>query len=415
MKPYIPAPIKNSSDIIVYLDYHSKISDGGGDLILDFRRANDFLRFASQFQLIQKDNTIGTYIIIKGYTGSKRLMRGCYYRLNVQLLKLAKYFPITNSYLFIAEFEFSEYDLKNNPEFELLQNHEPLDFSEMLRGRKYKSLEINNNLTISNLQLYVADVGQANWNELRHNGNTIILYDMGAELHAKKQDVDGIYKAHALKVDPIKKALLVISHWDMDHIHCLCCMSNKDIQDTFSKVWCPDTIKSNTAGNILTKLQNALSSVNVNCVSPHFHTPKTQYHMHPLQMLNNNVRLYIGENRRNRNHSGIVMLVEGASTTVNYTGDYLLSQADDVLQNILQNGTGAKQHVLIAPHHGGANPKVNMYYKIQPPITNTKVCISVGKSNTYGHPDTKMLAYLQSIANGGLMRTDKQGDIVINL
>lgn len=420
MKPYIPADsiqphIKIPSDIIVYLDYHSKVADGGGDLILDFRKSSDFLHFASQFQSINKENTLGTYIVIRGYTGSKRLMRGCYYLLNVQLLKQAKYSLITDSYLFIAEFDFSDYDFKNNPDAELFQSHEPLDPSEMLRGHSHKSAVVNNNLIISNLQLYVADVGQANWNELRHNGNTIVQYDMGAELHATKQQVDAIYKAHAPNVDPSKKAILVISHWDMDHIHCLCSMSAKDIQDTFSKVWCPDTVKSNTAANILAKLQHALTNANVKCVTPHHHTPRTDYHMHPLQQLNNNIRLYIGENRRNRNHSGIVMFVEGISTSANYTGDCLLSQADEVLQDVLQNGTQASQHILIAPHHGGANPKANMHYTILPPITNTQVCISVGNGNPYGHPDAKMLTYFQSVANGGLMRTDQQGDFIVSL
>lgn len=420
MKPYIPANsisphIKLPSDVIVYLDYHSKVADGGGDLILDFRRSGDFLRFASQLESINNEETLGTYIIVRGYTGSKRLMRGCYYQLNVQLLKQAKYSPITDSYLFIAEFDFSDYDFKNNPDAELLQSHEPLDPSEMLRGLTYKSVAVNSNLIISNLQLYVADVGQANWNELRHNGNTIVQYDMGADIHTSKQQVEAIYKAHAHKVDPNKKAILVISHWDMDHIHCLCSMSDKDIQDTFCKVWCPDTIKSNTADNILSKLQRALTKANVKCVTPHHHTPRTDYHMHPLQQLNNNIRLYIGENRRNRNHSGIVMFVEGISTSANYTGDCLLSQADEVLQGVLQNGTQASQHILIAPHHGGANPKANMHYTIQPPITNTQVCISVGYGNIYGHPDAKMLKYLQSVANGGVKRTDQQGDIIINL
>ena len=420
MKPYIPVGsipphIKIPSNIIVYLDYHSKVADGGGDLILDFRKSDEFLHFVSHFESIKKEDTIGTYIIIKGYNGHKRLMRGCYYQLNIQLLKQAKYSPITDSYLFIAEFDFSDYDFKNNPEAELLQSHEPLDPSEMFRGRSYKSVAVNNNLINSDLQLYIADVGQANWNELRHNGITIVQYDMGAELHATKQQVDAIYTAHAPKVDPNKKAILVISHWDMDHIHCLCSMSVQDMHDTFSKVWCPDTIKSNTAANILARLQKALTSANVKCVLPHHHTPRTDYHMHPLQQLNNNVHLYIGENRRNRNHSGIVMFVEGSSTSVNYTGDCLLSQADEVLQDVLQNGTNVSQHVLIAPHHGGANQKSNMHYTIQPPITNTQVCISVGNGNTYGHPDAKMLKYLQSVANGGVKRTDKQGDIHLNL
>lgn len=402
------------SDLIVYLDYHSKISNGSCDLILDFRQNKDYQNFVSLFVEIKKNDVLGSYIHIIGYTTNKRLMRGCYYQLNVQLLKRAKYRPITDSYLFIAEFEFSEGTLTEDHD-ELLQSHQPLDPTEMLWNSPQHDVTPNTQIRLSNLQLHIADVGQANWNEIRWNGYTIVQYDMGADLHASKQQVNVIYKTHAPMIPPCTKALLVISHWDMDHIHCLCSMSAKDIQDTFCMVWCPDVLKSETARRILEKLNNALTAANVHCVAPHHHAPKSQYHMHHLQQLNSHIRLYIGENRRNINHSGIVMFVEGNTASVNYTGDCLLSQADDALQDALIKGSIQTEHILIAPHHGGANPLPNMRYTANHPISKTQVAISVGNGNSYGHPDAKMLAYLQNIANAGIKQTNKLGDITVGI
>lgn len=137
--------------------------------------------------------------------------------------------------------------------------------------------------------------------------------------------------------------------------------------------------------------------------------------MHPLQQLNSHIRLYIGENRRNINHSGIAMLVKGNTTSANYTGDCLLSQADEVLQDALAKGSTQTEHILIAPHHGGANPVSDMHYIPNHPITKTQVVISVGNGNSYRHPDAKMLSYLQSFANGGVKQTNKHGNITIDI
>lgn len=401
------------SDLIVYLDYHSKVSDGGCDLILDFRQNKDFQNFVSHFIEIKKEGVPGSYIHIIGYTTNKRLMRGCYYQLNVQLLKRAKFRPITDSYLFIAEFVFPEGALKEEDD-ELLQSHQLLDPAEMLWNGVQQRIAPNNQVRLTDLQLHVADVGQANWNELRWNGYTIVQYDMGADLHATKQQVDAIYKTHVPQVKPNTKAFLVISHWDMDHIHCLCSMTAKDLQDTFCMVWCPDVLKSETARRILEKLNNALTAANVHCVAPHHHATRTQYHMHHLQQLNSHIRLDIGENRRNINHSGIVMFVEGNTASANYTGDCLLSQADEVLQDALAKGSTQTEHILVAPHHGGANPTITMHYTPNHPISRTHVVVSVGNGNSYGHPDAKMFAYLQSLANAGVKQTNKYGDVTFD-
>lgn len=263
--------------------------------------------------------------------------------------------------------------------------------------------------------MYVANVGQANWNELRSNGYTIVQYDMGAELHASCQKVNAIYQAHRQQIDANNKAILVISHWDIDHIHCLYAMSDNDIQNTFSKVICPNALKSNSARKVLQHLTNILTPANVYCISPHNSSSHTNYNMHFLYALNKNILLYIGEKRRNVNYSGIVMFVDGSISSVNYTGDCLLRQAEDAMVDAISKGVQAKNHILVAPHHGGANRKKYMQYNTQKPIQQTQVCISVGSGNQYGHPNPIMLKYLKIISCDHVIRTDCQGDIVIKI
>lgn len=403
--------------IIVYLDYHSKVAEGGGDLILDFRREEDYARFANLFQEKLNGDRVfsGTYLCITGYSTDKRLMRGCYYKLNTELLKKARMRKITDSYLFLAEFDFSRLDLQELVGQELLQSHEPLDPGQMYWLNQHNLNGITMQNIPPNLQLYVADVGQANWNELRSNGNTIIQYDMGADLRASRQQVKAIYQAHCQHIDVNNKAILIISHWDMDHVHCLLAMSDADTRNTFRMVICPNVIKSNTARQLLQKLTNALTSAKVHCITPYRHIPYTDYHMHWLLSLNNSVTLYIGENRRNMNHSGIVMFVNGGIASVNYTGDCLLRQAEEVMLDAVSISSQTNSHVLIAPHHGGENEKKYMQYVTPSSTRQTKVCISVGRGNQYGHPDAKMLNYLSLISCGNIMRTDFQGDITINI
>lgn len=402
--------------IIVYLDYHSKVAEGGGDLILDFRREEDYARFANVFVELSVDRLFsGTYLRITGYSTDKRLMRGCYYKLNTELLKKARMRRITDSYLLLAELDLSELNSQELIGQELLQSHEPLDTRQMYWRNQYNPNGITMPNILSNLQLYVADVGQANWNELWSNGNTIVQYDMGADLYAKSQQINAIYQAHRQQIDINNKAILVISHWDMDHVHCLLAMSDADIRNTFRMVFCPNVIKSNTARRILQRLANVLGTSNVYCVSPYHHTPHTDYHMYHLRTLNNNIDLYIGENRRNINHSGIVMMVKGVSASVNYTGDCLLRQAEEAMLDAVSRGSQTSSHILIAPHHGGANEKKYMQYVTPSSTRQTEVCISVGQGNQYGHPDAKMLNYLNLISGGNIMRTDFQGDITINI
>lgn len=172
--------LNTRNEIIVYLDYHSKVDDGRGNFILDFRREEDYSNFVNIFAESNIDGLFsGTYLHIIGYSTDKRLMRGCYYSLNIELMRMARMNRITDSYLFIAEFDFRELSSEALIGQELLLSHETLSASQLYYPIHSNLRNIVFQNAWNNLQLHVADVGQANWNELRSNGSTIVQYDMG--------------------------------------------------------------------------------------------------------------------------------------------------------------------------------------------------------------------------------------------
>ena len=136
---------------------------------------------------------------------------------------------------------------------DLLQNHEALDRNDLMHNHENGRLQIPNFFK-GDLFLLVRDVGQANWNELLDGNNiTRIVYDIGAELRANQTIVRSLFysRLYTLKRD---KPILVISHWDIDHYHCLECASIQEIRTCFSKVVCMDMMKSLTSQRIYKKI-----------------------------------------------------------------------------------------------------------------------------------------------------------------
>ena len=203
------------------------------------------------------------------------------------------------------------------------------------------------------------------------------------------------------------KPLLIISHWDLDHIHGLIALSHEGFDKFFSGLICVNAIKSITAKRIFAEFDD-LNGINVSCIRV---SPKTSRGANAMHLVsrnkNNTISLYQGEDNRNINYSGLSMFVKGMSTSVIFTGDMKLSQAMNVYAQELSLGIETQEHILIVPHHGGDTTKVNRIYS-EP---CTEAIISVGP-NSYGHPATGMLNYLTNLTNGNVTRTDTQGDVV---
>ena len=72
----------------------------------------------------------------------------------------------------------------------------------------------------NDLEFKVNDVSQGNWNEIRQNGIVRLVYDVGAPITASNTELQRYINQYA-KQYAADHPYLVLSHWDMDHYHCL--------------------------------------------------------------------------------------------------------------------------------------------------------------------------------------------------
>lgn len=400
MKNYV---ILKEPSCIVYLDSIKKTSEDIFDVSIDFRLSSDVRIFN---QIIRTNLFSSTYLELRNMKTSKRLKQGCYYQLNLSILKDLKFehYGDQDSGLFGGSFDLSEMQYLVDNNTEILQTHEPLDNKE-LSWENHPNVPLPSISPSDDMDVFIKDVGQANWNELRIDGSVRVLFDAGAELHATKIEAQTIFNSRRADLEN-SKPILVLSHWDMDHIHCLKYLDDCDIKKCFSIVICPDCVKSITSINIREKIIRALGKNNV-------YSLRIPARTNGISMKGwgsmGCLWIYRGERSSNINFCGLVMFVEGKTKTANYTGDCRLSQAEDVYKQMKANKNGQKMHVLISPHHGGEHGVVHRHY-VEP---CNDIAISVSNNNTYGHPQKDMVKYLRTLGN--VVMTSYSGDIIFKI
>jgi len=393
----------NELSCIVYLDSVKKLDKGIYDIAIDFRLPSDVNTFN---HVIRSNLTSSTYIELRNMKTSKRLRMGCYYQLNLNLLKetIFENYVDQEFGLFGGYFELSEMEYPINNNTEILQTHEPLNNEDL--SWKNGEVIIQKKIYASNdMEVYIKDVGQANWNELRIEGAVKVLFDAGAELHASQPEAQRIFNTRRNDLEE-SRPLLVLSHWDMDHIHCLKYLSDYDIKKCFSALICPDRVKSVTSITIRENFIRALGKHNVYSLS----LPTRTNGISMTEWCSMGcLTIYKGEANSNINFCGLVMFVEGKKKTVNFTGDCRLSQANDVYIKIKANTNEYKNHILISPHHGGDYGTKHRTYDL--PCND--IAISVSINNIYGHPQKNMLKYLKQ--RGTVVQTSTVGDIIFKI
>ena len=390
-------------DCIVYLAHLVKIESGIFDAYIDFRLDRDLYYFVSSSPQNQDFGKTKTYIELRSLKTTRRLSTGCYYKLNLDLLNRCDFTENEESLVIGRSYDLESIEFLDYNDQDLLQSHEALDRNDLMHNHENGRLQIPDFFK-GDLFLLVRDVGLANWNELLDENNIIrIVYDIGAKLLANQVIVRKLFNS---RLNALKRAkpILVISHWDIDHYHCLECASIQEIRACFSKVVCMDMMKSLTSQRIYEKILYALGSNNVFCIKPAFRIDGIQ--MHLWQRIGN-IAFYIGEYSRTINYAGLCMFVRGNTKSAIFTGDVKLMQAKNIYDNERTNGLRTYKHVLIAPHHGGDYGINSRLYS----CPTTSVIISVGP-NSYGHPSPNMLSYLMSLCHGNVYRTDYSGDII---
>ena len=109
----------------------------------------------------------------------------------------------------------------------------------------------------------------------------------------------------------------------------------------------------------------------------------------------------IGENKTNFNLSSIVVQMEFDGVSYLFTGD--------IEKEIEEKLTIGKINILKVAHHGSNTSSSHEFIqKIAPEIA----IISVGKQNSYGHPNKEVLERLEKIGSK-IYRTDEVGNIML--
>lgn len=114
------------------------------------------------------------------------------------------------------------------------------------------------------------------------------------------------------------------------------------------------------------------------------------------------VDMQLAEN--NPNNSSIILQIKYKKIAFLFTGD---SEAEEEI-SVATAGRNLRCTVLKVAHHGSSTSSVDSFLKKARP----KYCvISVGKDNSYGHPDELVVERLRKYANE-IYRTDVDGEIV---
>ena len=379
------SPSEKKHECIVYLETFYKRDEGVVDAYIDFRKERDLTLYTQNANITLEGATI---LELRSLKVSKRLRSGCYYKLNLDLLKQFSYTWDENSYLIGCSYNLSDMPKPKSDNDELLQGHSPLDPAEMSKGLFHPGPYFDKPLS-EDLTVYVKNVGQANWNELRCGESVCVLFDAGAELLAKKETVKKIFDSRKADLES-SKPILVISHWDVDHIHCLKYLNEEQIKQCFSRIICPDSPPSITKSAILSSFINALGESNVFCFPLPNRTDGVSTH---LWEDDGRISLYQGEHSPKKNFCGLLMFVKGSVRSANYTGDCKLVQAKSAYDQEKEKGLTSTEHVLIAPHHGGDYGKSSRQYS----LPCNYIFISVGKDSPCGHPHDDMFRYLSDL------------------
>lgn len=227
---------------------------------------------------------------------------------------------------------------------------------------------------IKKLKSIVYNVGQGNNSYLSINRNYGIFFDIGYTLSPSSTYTIKM-KAAINKYSMKRPRIIILSHWDLDHIIGLV-HANASI---YSSVWIAPNIEE------LPSSQKSLSACRV-CKYLNWRKTKLILLDHTFndkivfETPEKEIRILKGKGgsgyTKNNNNFGLLMEVKG-HTSMLFTGDVEYSKMPTyVVGNTYTN--------IIAPHHAGNVGIPNIYA--------FEAIIAVGQ-NTYGHPSLNHLRY----------------------
>lgn len=397
---------QNEDIIVTLVDYKNNGNGDYSEAFVDFRTMGDYDEFVGVTDL--RKNEEASVIQFLNLHSDRRLVRGANYKLNIEMLKGIEPEEMDNNVPLLVGYIFDFQNKQNNTSDLLLEPHAPLNPADIIITNN--GVDALTDFPEEQYKLRVNDVGQGNSNEIIDENNNIkIVYDMGGSLHANKQTVQNLLNK---RLPFYKKShpILFISHWDFDHIVQLKLLSDADVQD-FAGFVCPAKMTSVTSQQIYKKFIKNLPSSKILSLAPPRKAQRKGHSQMVLYKKINTYSVYHGESNSRINYCGIVLMVYGTSGNALLTGDCSHLQASMVLSQEAGNIVNCPKQIMVVPHHGGAFSKNLGVLTIPQNYKPTSALVSVdANDNSYGHPDSKVLADLSQIYKE-VKRTDKEGTL----
>lgn len=254
----------------------------------------------------------------------------------------------------------------------------------------------------ANFTLEVVDVGQGSTN-LIYDNNSLTIFDFGVSMHYCKSKCYDVLDKLEKMLDRFCHISLIISHWDCDHYNLLTIMSDKLMRE-FCCVFLPSQIISLTA-------QIVAKRISQNCRYVRTFTPppavkKRKIGIQPV-ISKQNYELYIGEQSKSINQSGLALVVRGSHDLVVFGADHSNYQIWECICSHLPSLDNSTLNMVV-PHHGGNCGKINSQHIA---IKAGIAAISVGK-NVYKHPQQETIDKY-NILNFEVKRTDWERDNIL--
>ncbi len=250
---------------------------------------------------------------------------------------------------------------------------------------KATSLSKDSTAGDSSFEVHFIDVGQADAALVLCDGKAMLIDGGNAE------DSSLIYsylKSHSLK----HLDYIVCTHAHEDHVGGLAGALNYASAD---HALCPVTsFDSKAFKSFVTCLKKQNVSITVPAAGDRF----------ALGSASVRVLGPVTVNENDPNNSSIVLRIVYGNTSFLFTGDAEREEE----QAILDSGCALKSTVLKVGHHGSDSSTT---YPFLREIMPEYAVISVGKDNSYGHPDENTLSRLRD-ADVKVFRTDLQGDVI---
>ena len=395
----------NNEGILVYIESFNKQA---GTVLMDFIDSNEFNAFNSRLNF---NNNVGnaSMILVKNYF-QKKIQENTIYLIKNETIDLlfqkqSINFGNNNIDSFVIGYEIT-LDTSIENLFKKSIYMSQLDL--FLKGiRSFRTSNINE-LSISvkgNVKANIRNVGQGNWNELITDNLTSIVFDIGAPINAKKEEVLLIINNREF-IYQENKPILLISHWDIDHYHALVAMEDKTLA-SFSYVIFRDYRPTLTSRIIFGRFERNLERNKIISLSSE---PKVKGKaiLKLLSPENSQILIFNASEHKDRNRNGIVLLIRTANSSIIFSGDVYYYQLSEYVLNHINYD---HNHYLVVPHHGGNAGK--FIYELKQAKPNDAI-ISVG-TNTYKHPSQQNRDKLREMGFKKIKLTSEIKDIEVNL